>query len=101
LDVPASGKVLVYLSAVGWASNSGGNQGWMSFAASGANTVTGDDANGMRFVASTAGQAARLTRPVLLTGLTPGTTTFAMKYRATTASGVNASARSIIVEAKP
>lgn len=104
IDVPTSGRVLVIFGARAWSSTGGGNRGAISFALSGENTVAADDDNGFDFVGgSSSAPAGSFSRAVLLTGLTPGSTTFTMKYRATntTTGTVGASHRSIIAEAKP
>lgn len=100
LDVPASGEIVVDISA--WLQVSVGQTGYMGFALSGSNTLAATDARaaGGRN-ASTTAIIGTISRRVHLTGLSPGTTTVKAVYRVS-ASGTPAfSDRNIIVEPKP
>jgi hypothetical protein len=77
--VPASGRVLVTVttSELG---NAGSTACFMSFAGSGANTITAVDANA---VIQLGGAIQRASASSVLTGLNPGSTTLTAKYRIT------------------
>lgn len=81
VTINASGLALVIFSAFVTAGATGAT-GWMSFAASGANTIAADDS--LAFAAH-APQTANLidgkSMVVPLLGLSPGSTTFKAKYR--------------------
>jgi hypothetical protein len=79
LDVPASGRVLVSVTA-GIQTSQGGALGYMSFAMSGANTSAGNDATALNLLGNNFQKASAT---FVLSGLTPGTTTFTAKYRVT------------------
>jgi hypothetical protein len=88
--VGASGKALVFLSAQ--LQNSGFIcYAWMGFAISGASTVAANDARAIMYqnVYNGGSPQAQYGAPYLLSGLTPGSTTFKLKYKA--ASGGTAS----------
>lgn len=77
--VPASGSVLVTLTAA-----ISGALGGMSLALSGANTLAAADARSLSPTATPSGSGiGALSAQVLLTGLTPGSTTFTASYRTT------------------
>ena len=81
----ASGKVLVWLYA-----EVSANSGYVSVAVSGANTVSAADSNGGYGTANNSyGYAGTISVPVLLTGLSTGSTTFKMKYKISTATFAN------------
>lgn len=83
VTIGANGAALIVVSCE--FSNSGANTTWMSWAASGANTIAASDA-----VAFTQGaSAARFggSRVAYRTGLTPGSTTFKAKYRVSGGTG--------------
>lgn len=94
IDVPASGKVLVTLSAFMWGSGAGVLTS-MNLAASGANTHAaadtwgGLDAESRSAIANSWAGSGHGTaeRTFLLTGLAPGSTTFTAKYA--TSSGTS------------
>lgn len=94
LTVPASGKVEVVISSE--MSNASGTA-LASYAVSGASTVAADDD---RSIGSNSSTRHTSSRTMLVTGLTPGSTTFTMKYRSTsgTATWVR---RSIFVRTVP
>lgn len=93
ITVPASGKVRLTMNC--WIDNQGGAGGglYMSWAASGANTISPTDANGLFVWANGGGGVGSSgysgSRSLLLTGLTPGSTTFTAKYRANWASNAS------------
>ncbi len=93
IDVPASGKVLVSLSAFMWGSGAGVVTS-MNLAATGTNTYAAGDtwggltaqsrsAIGNSWAGSGHGTASRT---FLLSGLNPGTTTFTAKYATSSAT---------------
>jgi hypothetical protein len=87
VTIGSSGKALVLLYA-DMVSNADGRCGWMGVALSGANTVAADDAMAIMVVtrAASATLSASYGAPFLMTGLTPGSTTFKAKYRANVGS---------------
>lgn len=54
-----------------------------SFDVSGANTIAANDVTVLNFTAYTNGASMALSGPFMLTGLTPGSTTFGMRYKVT------------------
>lgn len=78
VTVGATGKLLVIIGAgiVG----TGGNQSYVSFALSGANTLASADKNGVSTNTTTV-DASQYDRTVLLTGLNPGSTTVTFQAR--------------------
>jgi hypothetical protein len=91
-DVPASGKVLVSVSAQ-MVNFVGGNAAIVGVALSGANTLAASDDNAILVSAT----ALMMSGQVPLTGLTPGSTTFTVKYRVT-ANSVSFLRRTIAVQ---
>ena len=82
VTVGASGKVLVWLYA-----EVSANPGYVSVAVSGANTVSAADSNGGYGIANNSyGYSGTISVPVLLTGLSTGSTTFKMKYKGSSAT---------------
>ena len=82
VTIGANGLALVFLNC--WAgSNTGNAQAWMGFAISGASTVAAADTSATFNQAYTAGGVNGQAAPILVTGLTPGSTTFKAKYRTT------------------
>jgi hypothetical protein len=79
LPVPASGRVLVSVTA-GIQTSTGGASGFMSFAMSGANTVppATDNSTALNLIGNDFQKASAT---FVLTGLSPGSTTFTAKYR--------------------
>src|SRR4029079_9449757 len=79
LDVPASGRVLIAVTA-GIATTTGSGSGDMSFAVSGAHTVAPptDNSTVLNLIGNDCQKASAT---FVLSGLTPGTTTFTAKYR--------------------
>lgn len=102
LTVPQSGEVTVEYSA--WTNHSAAGQSiFLSFAMSGSNTLAANDANSaqIRQMAISPGTlVGTVGRKIHLKGLTPGTTTFTLKYK-TTAANATFADRHIIVEPKP
>lgn len=80
-----SGLAVVLLGAT--LSNSAVQASFMGFAASGANTIAASDAQAISFVSAGSNYAGSYGTWFILTGLTPGSTTFKAKYRSGTASG--------------
>lgn len=80
--IGASGKALVFLSAD--INNSSSAAGYMSFAMSGANTAAASDAMAImaRAFVSSGNFTNTVGVPLLLTGLSAGSTVFKAKYRA-------------------
>lgn len=84
--VGSSGKALVFIQAQ--VSNSaGGNYGWVGVALSGANTASATNEYAFQSVSSGANVQLQTSLPILLTGLTPGVTTFKMKYKVSAGTG--------------
>jgi collagen triple helix repeat protein len=79
VDVPASGRVLISVTA-GIQTTTGSALGYMSFAMSGTNTSTGSDATALNLLGNNFQKASAT---FVLTGLTPGSTTFTAVYRTT------------------
>jgi len=77
VTIPASGRVLVSVTAAELG-NASSTACFMSFAGTGANTITPVDANAL-IQAGSAQQRASAT--AVLTGLTPGATTLTAKYK--------------------
>jgi hypothetical protein len=77
LVVPASGRVLISVTA-GIQTTQGGALGFMSFAMSGANTSSGNDATALNLLGNDFQKASA---SFVLSGLTPGSTTFTAVYR--------------------
>lgn len=82
VTVPSNGAVMVCIYAqIG--GNAAGAQGYMSFALSGANTASAtDDTAIMARYSASSSLMGWLGTPFVLTGLTPGSTTFKAKYKA-------------------
>lgn len=80
ITVGPSGIVLVMLYTK-ISVSAAGAQGYMSFQASGANTITANDINAIMARWSSASQAAWIGATIPLTGLTAGSTTFKAKYK--------------------
>lgn len=95
--VPASGKVKVTLSALIEAG--AGTSAWMGVDLSGANTVA---ANQNEAMGSPLAAKVKASSVFILTGLTPGATTFTAKYRVDDGTSSSSfSQRRIIVEDVP
>jgi hypothetical protein len=77
--VPASGRLLVSVTAAELG-NAGSTACFMSFAGTGANTITAVDANAL---VQAGGAQQRASASTVLAGLTPGSTTLTAKYRVT------------------
>lgn len=76
--VPSSGKVKITLTARAKAGTNATAEAWMGVALTGANTVVADQLNALAQTGPTNNQASFT---FLLTGLSPGSTTFTAKYR--------------------
>jgi hypothetical protein len=84
VTIPASGKALVILTAESKGSQ-GGSASFMSYAASPAGTSGGPaDAQAYEVAGN---DFVRASATVLVTGLTPGSTTFTAKYRVSSGTG--------------
>lgn len=95
VNISGLGMALVMISAFG--SNSGADgQTFTGFGITGASTIAASDAESLNLRLTTATAAERATYATLVTGLTPGSTTFAMKYRVAAGTGTWSS-RSISV----
>jgi hypothetical protein len=77
LTIPASGRVLVSVTS-GMTGSSGAVSCFMSFAGTGTNNITAVDANAVTLAA---GSLQRASATSVLTGLSPGSTTFTGKYK--------------------
>lgn len=80
VTVGASGTALVTMSALMYHSQAQ-DKSFMGFAVSGASTVAATDADALMLRSSDAGQSVQASYTTLVTGLTPGSTTFTAKYR--------------------
>lgn len=89
--------VLIWLSSVN-VKATGGNSSFIGFAVSGATTIAAADGNAGQ-TSHAAGLAVSNNRCFTLTGLTPGSNTFTMKYRVDGGAAVSFFNRSIIVQA--
>jgi hypothetical protein len=85
-NVGNSGMAMVYLNALLDNSNAGAET-FLSFVVSGATTQAAADRYASGYRPATAGQNQSITHAVLLTGLTPGLTTFKMQYKVTAGTG--------------
>ncbi|HEY6836436.1 MAG TPA: hypothetical protein VI142_08180 [Gaiellaceae bacterium] len=85
LPVPSTGRVLITVTAQ-MVGNASSTSCYMSFAASGANTISATDANA---VILAAGSVQRSSATSVLSGLTLGSTTFTAKYRVTGGGAAN------------
>lgn len=80
IDVPASGAVRLSFSAE-VENNTATQRTYIGFAISGATTTAAADATGAVMRQDTSGDPITIGRSLILEGLTPGSTTFTMKYR--------------------
>lgn len=95
VPIGSSGKALVFFQAK--MSNSGANYNYVSFELSGANTVSATDAYCIQHASSAANVARQSGTPLLLTDLTPGFTTFKMKYRTNTGTATFSNRRITVI----
>lgn len=100
--MPASGAVMVTVTA-GIMSSGNGEEGFMGFALSGANTVAASDTRVVRGLGRNANDTFQGSATYYVSGLTAGNTTFTAKYRTETGGTVNNtfSNRTIIVTPLP
>lgn len=99
VTVTVNSAVLIIISCSG-GNNANNGISYMSFKASGANTIAGADANAAITVLGTVnagGFVVGMTMSKVLTGLTSGSTTFSLVYRVVSGSTGNFSNRSISV----
>jgi len=80
--VGASGKALLIITSDSFNGSTAGYC-FISFVASGANTIAATDTMAYKNKNSVNGQELGMSYSVLLTGLTPGSTTFTLKYKST------------------
>ncbi|MEU2203592.1 hypothetical protein AB0P19_06890 [Microbacterium oleivorans] len=83
VDVPSTGKVALIMSARLFNTTTSDQTGYVSFAASGANTIAATDANAIAYKVLSGNADASFARVKNLTGLTPGSTTFTLQRRTT------------------
>lgn len=83
-----STKALVFIGCMG-SNNTNAATAWISVAVSGASTIAASDNNGAGQLMNptTSGLLVGITKSMLITGLTPGSNTFTMKFRVTAGSG--------------
>ena len=87
IDVPASGKIWLSFGANIANSVTGGNS-YIALAVSGSNTVSASETGIYGLSYQSSGNAWGQTgKSFLVTGLTPGSTTFTMKYKVSTGTG--------------
>lgn len=97
VTISSSGMALVLIYAAVANGNNGG-QSFMSYAVSGANTVAAADGQSINVqVVTGAGNAGSFGNMFLLTGLTAGSTTFKLKYRASSGTTAVFATRRITV----
>lgn len=96
IKVPASGKLKVTIGGLMFASGGTPDDGYASFALSGANTLAASTANAMS-VKQLAG--ITISRTVLLTGLNPGDTTVTMQLASSAATTISLLSGRMFVEA--
>lgn len=80
VTVNTNTSVVCYISAAVYPTTSAGNA-FISFAVSGATTVAASDDNSVWTTTAYAFNTMRLATAVVITGLTPGSNTFTMKYK--------------------
>jgi hypothetical protein len=76
----------------------GGGQAYMSFTMSGANTSTGNDATALNLLGNAFQKASAI---FVLSGLSPGNTTFTAVYRSSTGTTATFQNRYIVVQPLP
>lgn len=86
--------VSIYANWTNSIGGGGNNRTWMSYAVSGATTIAADDSYSINH-SSSAGM--RWGSTFLVTGLNPGTNTFALKYRTTTGTGTFSQRRIAVI----
>jgi hypothetical protein len=88
VTIGSSGMALVTVGVIKMFNNTSGSETYMSFAASGANTIAASDTKAI-MVAASSGSLPQIgvSKTVLLTGLSPGSTTFTAKYRVSANTG--------------
>ena len=83
----------------GLANGTGGDGAFMSYAVSGATTISAVDATSVGATSASAGASVQAAFSYLQTGLTPGSNTFTAKYKAVTGGTATFTQRIIIVTA--
>lgn len=87
VDVGQTGKLLINLGATLTSNDTNNAKTYMSFALSGANTLAAADNVAAVFQSPSANVVGSIDRTVLLTGLTPGSTTITAKFKVETGGG--------------
>jgi hypothetical protein len=93
VTVPASGKVLVAVTS-GMQATNGSTSMFMSFALSGANTQAASDSRALILLGNNLQQS---TASFVVSGLTPGSTTFTAQYKVSGSGTATFSNRSMFV----
>lgn len=86
VTIGANGLALVTFMAYIQHAVASGNTGWVSFAMSGANTLAASDSYALMYQTWTANAFHQGGVSFMLTGLNPGSTTFTLKYRGSSAN---------------
>lgn len=94
-------KALVTISAV--AESSFNNYMWISFAVTGATSISAVDDNGSHFreISAGGGMGGSISRTLIVSSLNAGNNTFTMKYRGTSTNAVSFRNRSLTVVGLP
>ena len=80
LEIGSTGKALLAMHS-GLANATAGIASFMGFEISGATTLAASDSTAIGFTSATSAVGIRCGSTLILTGLTPGATTFTAKYR--------------------
>lgn len=96
VTIGANGLALVIISSRIINSDSSAG-GFVGVAVSGANTIAVSDANSLNLRASTGAPDSQCSWSYLATGLTPGSTTFKLKYRVTAGTGTFTNRRITVI----
>lgn len=83
IDVPSTGNIALIFSARLFNTTTTDQTGYVSFVASGANTIAASDTNAISVKILSGNSDASYARVKYLTGLTPGSTTFTLQRRTT------------------
>lgn len=81
VTITTNTSVLISMSGVVFRSSGTGNTAYISVAVSGATTIAANDTNAVSGVEAVAVSNVSLARTFILTGLTPGSNTFTLKYK--------------------
>lgn len=96
VTLTANTSVLVLVSCETTKTTTGGTS-YMSFALSGANTLAASDTNCTAVSSSLAGGVYSLSGSMIITGLTPGSTTFTAKYKSDSGTFGFANRRIVVI----